>query len=139
MELQENPRVETINWKQVIAIFDNVNWGNRIEKDLKGAFKKSSFTCFIYEGDEIVGFGRTFDDGQYYGTICDLVIHSDWQGKGYGKLILNNLKDRMSGFVFTTLTAAPGKAPFYDKMGWKKQTSAFIWPTDKKQKDEHCN
>lgn len=138
MILKENPSLETINWNRVIAIFDNANWENRVEEDLKHAFGKSSFTCFIYENDEIVGFGRTFDDGQYYGTICDLVIHSDWQGNGYGKLILNNLKDRMKSYLFTTLTTAPGKAPFYDKMGWKRQKSAYIWPTAKKQEDEHC-
>ena len=44
----------------------------------------------------------------------------------------------MKDYFFVTLTAAPGKAPFYDKMGWKKQTSAFIWPTGKKQESEHC-
>lgn len=138
MKLIENPDLDTIDWSRVVTIYDNVNWEGRIESEIKRAFQKSTFTCFIYEGFEIVGFGRTFDDGQYYGTICDLVIHSDFQGKGYGKYILKNLKDRMEGYLFITLSAAPGKAPFYHKMGWKEQTSAFIWPVNQKQEDEHC-
>ena len=138
MKLKENPNLDSINWRKIISIYSSVNWVNRTEKDIKRAFLKSTFTCFIYEADEIVGFGRTFDDGQYYGTICDLVIHPDFQGKGYGKLILNNLKNRLEGFLFITLSAAPGKGPFYDKMGWKKQSSAFIWPINKIQEDQHC-
>jgi ribosomal protein S18 acetylase RimI-like enzyme len=138
MKVLENPNLDSIDWDHIISIYESVNWKGRTVKDIKRAFQKSTFTCFVYEKDEIVGFGRTFDDGQYYGTICDLVIHPDSQGQGYGKIILNNLKGRMEGFLFTTLTAAPGKAPFYDKMGWKKQTSAYIWPTNQKQEDEHC-
>jgi GNAT superfamily N-acetyltransferase len=139
MKLAENPSLNSIDWTRVVELFNNVNWKGRNELDVENSFSNSTFTCFIYEEDKIVGFGRTFDDGQYYGTICDLVIHEDYQGRGYGKQILNNLKERMTGYIFITLTAAPGKAPFYKKMGWESQNSAFIWPINKKQKKEHCD
>ena len=137
MKLIENPDLNAINWTQVLALYDAVNWDSRTKSDVQFAFNKSTFIGIITVKDRIVGMGRTFDDGLYYGTICDLIIHPDFQGMGYGTLILNNLKDRMKGFQFITLTAAPGKAPFYIKMGWAGQTSAFIWPVDEKQKEEH--
>ena len=139
MKLIENPDLKTINWSQVSGLYDAVKWDARTKSDLQFAFNKSTFVAIITIKDQIVGMGRTFDDGLYYGTICDLIIHPDFQGLGYGTLILNNLKDRMKGFQFITLTAAPGKAPFYLKKGWSNQNSAFIWPVSQKQKEEHCD
>jgi ribosomal protein S18 acetylase RimI-like enzyme len=138
MKLIENPDLKTIDWSQLLALYEAVNWKGRTKSDIQSAFSKSTFIAIITVNGQIVGMGRTFDDGLYYGTICDLIIHPDYQGKGYGKDILNNLKDRMKGFQFITLTAAPGKAPFYIKMGWNNQNSAFIWPVSQKQKEEHC-
>jgi len=39
----------------------------------------------------------------------------------------------MSGFKFITLTSTPGKDKFYAKIGWKRQSSAFLWPFNEKQ------
>jgi GNAT superfamily N-acetyltransferase len=67
----------------------------------------------------------------------DLIVHPNYQGRGIGKRILRELRDEMSEFVFTTLTAAYGKHGFYLKQGWKRQASAFIWPRNEEQTGQH--
>ncbi|GAB4156782.1 MAG: GNAT family N-acetyltransferase [Winogradskyella sp.] len=138
MEVIINPDLETIDWKEVSEIFRQVNWGIRHPKNIENSFKKSSITCFIKEEDTIVGFGRTVDDGKYYALLVDVIVHPEHQSKGIGTQIVNELKSRLIGYNFITLTAAPNKEGFYQKIGWEKQKSAYIFPKDDKQRLEHC-
>lgn len=78
-----------------------------------------------YYGEKIVCFGRTVDDGKYYGMIVDLVVDPDFQGSGIGSKILRELRDEMRGYKIIGLRAAPGMQDFYLKQGWKKSNSAF--------------
>ena len=138
MEVIINPDLETIDWKEVSGIFQQVNWGIRQPEDIKNAFKKSSVSCFIKDKSRVVGFGRTVDDGKYYALLVDVVVHPEYQTKGIGTQIVNALKSRLNDYNFITLTAAQNKEGFYEKLGWKKQKSAYIFPKDEKQRIEHC-
>lgn len=70
--------------------------------------------------------------------MVDVIVDPAYQRKGIGTIIINNLKEQLVGYSFVTLTAEPSKKEFYEKIGWKKQSSAFIWPTNKNQLTEHC-
>jgi GNAT superfamily N-acetyltransferase len=127
-----------INWPQVLDLFESVKWKKRNLDEAKSSFEKSSHKCFIKYQNQIIGFGRTVDDGVYYGLIADVAVHPDYQGQGLGTLIVDNLKAKMKGYLFITLTAAPGKDEFYTKLGWKRQKSAFLWPINEQQESDHC-
>ena len=138
MEIAYSDDLTDICWQRVCEIFKSVGWEKRTIEEIQQAFGKSSFVRVAYHQDKIVGFGRTVDDGKYYGLIVDLIVHPNYQGRGIGKRILRELRDEMSGFIFITLTAACGKHKFYLKQGWKRQTSAFIWPRNERQADQHA-
>lgn len=137
MNIEFNNNIKTVDWLRVSELFSIVGWGSREPKDLKEAFEKSNFTYFAYENETLIGFGRTVDDGKYYALIVDLVIHPDFQGKGIGSTILLHLKNALENYAFTTLTSAVGKEGFYEKQGWMKQVTSFIWPRSEKQKREN--
>lgn len=126
-------------WPRLSAIFGEVGWGRRPHEEIRAAFERSTFSKFAFEGDEIVGFGRTVDDGRYYGLIVDLVVAPDFQGQGIGSRLLAELRDCLASYEFCTLTAAPGKDGFYVGQGWKRQSSALIWPKDAEQESKHTN
>ena len=133
-----NPNLNSIDWKKVSDLFQKVNWGIRNPDDIERSFGRSSITCFVKDEEEIIGFGRTVDDGKYYALLVDIVIHPDYQSKGIGKTVVKELKKGLIGYNFITLTAAPDKEGFYQKLGWRKQKSAYIFPKDEKQIKEHC-
>lgn len=137
-EIILNPDLNTVNWERISELFQLVGWGKRNPAEIAAAFHKSSVVCIVKVQKEIVGFGRTVDDGRYYALLVDVVIHPDYQNQGLGKSIVNNLKDALQGYEFITLTAAPGKEGFYQKIGWEKQSSSFIIPKNEKQRKEHC-
>jgi GNAT superfamily N-acetyltransferase len=130
--------IEGSPWKHMSDLFFKVGWGGRAPTDIQAAFLKSSYVRFAYHGDTLVGFGRTVDDGIYYALVVDLVIDPEYQGSGIGSRILAELKDDLKGFLFTTLTAAPGKDGFYLKQGWCRQKTSFIWPRTNNQRDNHA-
>lgn len=134
MNIQYTNSVENINWEDVSNIFKVVGWGERIAENVKLSFQRSSFVRFAYVDNELVGVGRTVDDGYYYGWIVDLAVLPKHQGKGIGTKILSELESDLKPFLTTMLTAAPGKSGFYEKRGWYKQRSAYIWPRSEEQK-----
>ncbi|MBO6516889.1 MAG: GNAT family N-acetyltransferase [Bacteroidia bacterium] len=133
-----NPDLTDIPWDQACQLMDMVGWEKRNVMELRAAFEKSTYSYFVFDDTRLVGFGRTVDDSQYYALIVDVVVHPDYQGKGLGTRIVNSLKDALDDYLFTTLTAARGKHGFYKKIGWQQQSSAFIWPRNESQIEDHC-
>lgn len=137
MDILINPNLDRVSWQAAVDLMDKVDWEPRVAHELRTAFEKSSYSCFVYDNDKLVGFGRTMDDGQYYALIADVVVDPAYQGSGIGSVIVTKLKDALKGYFFITLSAAPGKHGFYEKLNWKKQTSSFIWPLSEKQRKDH--
>ncbi len=135
MNIEYQNTIVGANWEHVCSIFDRVGWGVRSANRVESAFKSSSFVRFAYSGEELVGFGRTVDDGSFYGWVVDLVVHPDYQRLGIGKHILRELEADLKPFITTMLVAAQGANGFYEKQGWHKIRSAYIYPRSEKQID----
>ena len=104
---------------------NNAFWAkNRTLNDLKKCLAKSDVVISIWVGNEIVGFGRALTDGIYRGVLWDIVIDQNHQGKGFGKLIVNNLlsskeiKNTKKIYLMTT-----NKKLFYSQMDFKEVPS----------------
>tara|TARA_B100000524_G_C23514423_1_gene321771 strand:- start:133 stop:588 length:456 start_codon:yes stop_codon:yes gene_type:complete len=70
----------------------NAFWAkSRKINDLKKCLANSDVIVSVWVGNEIVGFGRALSDGIYRGVLWDVVIDQNYQNKGFGKLIVNNL------------------------------------------------
>jgi len=132
-----NPDLSAIDWVYICELFAKVNWRTRLPQEIEKAFKSSTWTLFVYKEEQLIAFGRTIDDGRYYAMLGDIVVDPDFQGNGLGKKIVSTLNGQLENYHFVTLTAAPGKENFYKSMGWKKQSTAFIWPQGPKQLRQH--
>lgn len=130
---------EHIDWMAVAAMFAEVGWGQRDPAQIRSAFEKSSHVMFVYEAGELVAFGRTMDDGCYYGMLVDVVVKPGRQHAGLGREIVTRLREKLAGYKFITLTAAPGKDEFYLKLGWLRQSTAMIWPMSEQQRELHAH
>jgi aralkylamine N-acetyltransferase len=134
-----NPDLNTIDWNQVSQLIDKVGWTDRDPEEMKQAFSKSSYTVFVFEGDQLIAMGRSVDDGRYYAILADIIVDPDHQGKQLGDIVVNTLTEQLKDFNFVTLTSSTYKADrFYKRLGFKKQSSAFIWPMSEKQMRQHA-
>ena len=103
----------------------NAFWAeNRTIKDLKKCLANSDVVISLWVDNEIVGFGRALTDGIYRGVLWDIVIDQNHQGKGFGKLIVNNLlssqkiKNTKKLYLMTT-----NKKLFYSQLDFKEVNS----------------
>ena len=104
---------------------NNTFWAkNRKIKDLKNCLANSDVIVSLWVGNEIVGFGRALTDGIYRGVLWDIVIDQKYQGKGFGKLIVQSLlsskkiKNTKKLYLMTT-----NKKLFYSQLDFKEVTS----------------
>ena len=100
----------------------NAFWAkNRTIYDLKKCLANSDVIVSLWVGNEIVGFGRALTDGIYRAVLWDIVIDQNYQGKGFGKLIVNSLltskkiKKTKKIYLMTT-----NKKLFYSQLGFKE-------------------
>ena len=104
---------------------NNTFWAkNRKIKDLKNCLANSDVIVSLWVGNEIVGFGRALTDGIYRGVLWDIVIDQKYQGKGFGKLIVQSLlsskkiKNTKKLYLMTT-----NKKLFYSQFEFKEVIS----------------
>ena len=75
----------------------NAQWAqNRSISDLRNCLSKSDVIISLWIDNKIVGFGRALSDGIFRSVLWDIVIDQNYQGKGYGKVIVNALLDSKS-------------------------------------------
>ena len=110
--------------KLKILLDNNAFWAkNRTINDLKKCLANSDVIVSLWDGKEIVGFGRALTDGIYRGVLWDIVIDQNHQGKGYGTLILKNLlsskkiKNTKKLYLMTT-----NKKLFYSQFNFEEVT-----------------
>ena len=103
----------------------NTSWAkNRTIKDLKHCLANSDVIVSLWSNSKILGFGRGLSDGTYRSVLWDIVIDHHYQGKGYGKLIINSLlnsktiKQAEKVYLMTT-----NQRDFYCQIGFKEVLS----------------
>jgi len=133
-----NPDLATIDWAYVVSLFYKIEWKKRTPEEIEAAFRMSTTTLVVFDKEKIIAFGRVVGDGRYYAMLADIVVDPDYQKQGLGKYLVTTLNNQLENYHFVNLSAAPGADAFYKSMGWKKQTTAFIWPQGPKQLRQHC-
>ena len=79
-------------YKLKVLLDKNTSWAkNRKIHDLKTCLANSDVIVSLWSNNKILGFGRALSDGTYRSVLWDIVIDHNYQGKGYGKLIVNSL------------------------------------------------
>jgi len=127
-----------ISWERVVDLFQAVGWGVRDLGEVRAAFARSTFKAFAFDGPKLIGFGRTIDDGRFYATVVDVVVDPGYQRQGVGRAIVEDLQSRLGAFLVVTLTATPQVQPFYQRLGWRKQTTSMIYPRSPEQAHLNC-
>jgi ribosomal protein S18 acetylase RimI-like enzyme len=136
MNLKIQSDCSNINWELVSQTLRIVGMASYTAEIHKKAFNNSHTVVFIFDDNDLIGFGRALSDGAYQAAIYDVAILPEYQGKGIGRLIVNNIRKSLPNCNFI-LYAAPGKEKFYEKIYFKKMKTGmalFCNATDMQKK-----
>ena len=101
----------------------SVGWWDVDEGAAETALTNSLFAVVAVEKGNLVGFGRIVGDGGLYFYIQDLIIHPEFQEKGFGKQVMDELmsfvRANAKSGAFIGLMAAKGLESYYESFGFK--------------------
>lgn len=103
---------------------------------------KNSYVCCMRIAGTPVALGRVLWDHGYVVYIADIIVLPEYQGKGYGRIIMEKIMEMIRSWQKTgyklmiTLASAKGKEEFYEKFGFFKRPNENVgcgmsqWLTD---------
>lgn len=103
------------------------------------AMKHTLFRVSVYDGNKIVAMARMIGDLGLDYYIKDVVVKPEYQKKGVGKMLINELikyigENGVSGTnIFVELCAMPDKISFYEQFGFEAneaQRLKIMYPVD---------
>lgn len=110
--------------EEFIYLWESV-WGNGPTlEQTRLAMEHTLFRVSVFDGEKIVAMARMIGDMGLDYYIKDVIVHPDYQKKGIGRLLINELlkfvnENGISGTgIFVELCAMPDKIPFYKKFGF---------------------
>ena len=116
---------EVLGWKRISY--------NQFEKGLKNTMYKIS----IQKDGQVIACGRLVGDYSCKGLLSDIMVHPDYQKKGYGKIVVTELvkmvQDSLKKGELFQIEAMPtaGNTDFYVKCGLKckheNQSGVYVW------------
>ena len=103
----------------------NAEWAkNRSISDLKKCLSKSDVIISLWIDKKIVGFGRALSDEIFRSVLWDIVIDQNYQGKGYGKIIVKTiLESKKIKHTKKTYLMTTNKKDFYSQLDFEQVNS----------------
>jgi ribosomal protein S18 acetylase RimI-like enzyme len=110
------------------TIKESANWGAVPNNEyIAMALARSLYVVVARDGYRAVGMARLIGDGVFYWHVQDVVVLPEYQGRGIGKLLMENLVAHIETHTpapsaAVGLMAAAGKEGFYEKLGFKRRS-----------------
>ena len=89
----------------------------------------NSFICCLRKDGKAIALGRIVWDHGYVAYIADVIVLPDYQGKGYGRMVMEKIMSMINSWLkpgykmMVSLCSATGKEEFYEKFGFVKRPS----------------
>ena len=109
--------------------FVNQIWPGSYDEERTGEALKKTLNITAYDGKKLAGCLRILTDGDYFGTITELLVLPEYRHRGVGGRLLQLAKANTPTMLF--FGAQPGLEGFYEKNGCKKGMQSYT--IDKKR------
>lgn len=86
-------RHELPSAKEYIDLRIKANMGEKKLSNAENALKNSIFVVSVWEGSQLIGLGRIVGDKGISYIVTDIMVDSEYQGKGIGKSIMKEIDD----------------------------------------------
>jgi ribosomal protein S18 acetylase RimI-like enzyme len=126
MKIEIKTEIENIDWNLLSETLKSVGMASHSPEKHQKAFESSYCTVFLYDQKQMIGFGRAISDGVYQAAIYDCAVIEEYQGKGLGKLIVQEILSQLKDCNII-LYASPGKEGFYEKQGFRKMKTGMAY------------
>ncbi|KRM90947.1 GNAT family N-acetyltransferase [Liquorilactobacillus cacaonum] len=79
-----------------------------------------------WDENKLVGVARALSDFSYVCYLSDLAVAKEYQKRGIGQSLINNIHAQIGEDVSLVLLAAPSALEYYPKVNFEKIDNAFL-------------
>ena len=102
-----------------------VGWEHVDAEATETGLRNALFSVCVIHKDKVIGCGRVVGDGGIYFYIQDIIVLPEFQGRGFGRCIMDAVMGYLSSHAhpnaFIGLMAAKGVSRFYEKYGFAER------------------
>lgn len=133
MDIRLVTDMEGVSWQALSRLYALAPLGKKRDPQrLETAFRNSTLKVFAYDGAVLVGAGRAWSDGIWRAAIYDVAVLPTYQGNGIGSMMIKHLISVAKAEVIM-MYAAEGKSGFYERLGFRKMTTAMAIMPDEEE------
>lgn len=128
---------ENISIEEFLDVIESVGFKSYSKEQVEKALKNTMYMVKVMVDGKAIGIGRVVGDFSIVCCLSDICVRPEYQGKGYGLMIVNKLKEMIELNVKPgekmqiELTPTAGNEAFYQKAGFKykpdKITGMYLW------------
>jgi ribosomal protein S18 acetylase RimI-like enzyme len=115
---------ENINWLKVSELLSYFGLSDLDAETQQKVFERSYAVVFLFDDEELIGFGRAISDGICQAAIYNIALDERYQGKGLGKKIIDELIEQVKQCNIILYTH-PKTIEFYEKIGFSKMKTGM--------------
>ncbi|WP_390253709.1 GNAT family N-acetyltransferase [Brenneria goodwinii] len=127
MQIVKKGDAPDIDWQALAALLRRAGLGDREAVKLKQAYQNSQFYWLGYAGNQIIATARAISDFTYASYLADVAISPEYQGRGYGNLLMNEIMATLSQYGKTFIYSVPDKIGFYKKYGYHVLETGMVY------------
>ena len=103
--------------------FVNRIWPGEYDVEKTRAALAKTLNLTAYDGERLAGCLRILTDGCFFGTITELLVLPEYQGRGIGSRLLRLAREHSPTMLY--FGAQPGLEGFYEKNGCRRSLQSY--------------
>ena len=124
----------TITPEEYLEMRASVGWGGFPLEQAQAGLENTTHICTFRKNGKVIGLVRLLWDHGYTAYVSDIIVRPDFQGQGFGRIVMNDLMDYIRSVmkpgyrIMVSLKAAKGKEGFYKKFGFIERPNEDFGP-----------
>lgn len=117
-----------VDYNKLIVLFNQVGWKDKTEdiNRLKSMVENSQIVVTAWDKEKMVGFARCTTDYVFNGQINNVVVDSEYRGKGIGRVLINTIVDSNKQVTYM-LRGDINNEKFYKSLGFENSPICLVY------------
>lgn len=126
LTLVSNDEITAVDWQKLALLLEISGLNKRPVDKIQQSFEKSQFRYLGYYNGELVAAARAISDFTFASYLCDVAVHPHYQGRGWGKALMERAMLDLAPFGKVFIYAVHDKVDFYRRFNFHPLLTGMV-------------